>query len=277
MAIVYSEISKSYRGKLMEPHNNTTQGEGEIDEEFVLKLRELGRANRYQEYLDILHPTLKQVVLDESDEPLLYLGEHLDQRIAIDLAELPIELTEEEHDSRLYLRKGIIERLNRVQASLPDNFRLCVRDPLRTEDIVWKLYHAYVAHAIKEQSIDQKTADLYVRNILALPDDPVTPGHMTGGAIDVVLLHADGSRAQMVIDYELIPRKEQMFTDCEGLPEHVVYYRQLLKTHMEQEGFLNYFREYWHYSFGDSYWAVRRRKKIAHYGLAKKHHFPSKA
>lgn len=259
----------------MKDDNTTISGESEIDEEFVLKLRELGRENRYQEYLDTLHPTLKEVVLNESDEPLLYLKEHLDPRIAINLAELPIELTAEEHHSRLYLRKGIIERLNRVQAALPDEFRLCVRDPLRTEDIVWKLYRAYVANAIEEQGVNEETADLYVRNILALPDDPVTPGHMTGGAIDVVLLHADGSRAQMVIDYEVIPRKEQMFTDCEGLPEHVVYHRQLLKTHMEHEGFLNYFREYWHYSFGDSYWAVRRKKKVAHYGIPKKHHFPS--
>lgn len=259
----------------MQEKNTTTSKESDIDEELVLKLRQLGRENRYKEYVDMLHEKLEQVILDELDEPLLRLEEHLDPKIAIDLADLPIALTKEEHDSRLYLRKGIVERLNRVQASLPNEFRLCVRDPLRTEDIVWKLYHSYVEHAMKEQAIDEVTADLYVRNMLALPDDPVTPGHMTGGAIDIVLLHADGSRAQMVIDYALIPRKEQMFTDCEGLPEHVVYHRQLLKTHMEQEGFLNYFREYWHYSFGDSYWAVRRKKKVAHYGLPKKRHFPS--
>jgi len=259
----------------MKPHISTTKEESGIDEEFVLKLRELAQKERHQEYLDLLHPALEQVVLRESDEPLLHLKEHLDPRIAIDLAELPIELTKEEHSGRFYLRKGIIERLNRVQASLPDEFRLCVRDPLRTEDIVWKLHRAYVANVMKEQDVDERTADLYVRNILALPDDPVTPGHMTGGAIDVVLLHADGSRAQMVIDYEVIPRKKQMFTDCSGLPEHVVYHRQLLKTHMEGEGFMNYFREYWHYSFGDSYWAVRRKEKVAHYGIPQKHHFPS--
>lgn len=259
----------------MEEKHTTISHSDEIDEEFVEKLRGLGREHRYKEYLDMLHPALKEVVLHESDEPLLYLRAHLDPRIAIDLAELPIELTEAEHNSRLYLRRGIVERLNRVQAALPEGFLLCVRDPLRTEDIVWKLYRAYVTNAMKEQNIDEATADLYVRNILALPDDPVTPGHMTGGAIDVVLLHADGSRAQMVVDYELIPRKEQMFTDCPGLPEHVVYHRQLLKKHMEEEGFLNYFREYWHYSFGDSYWAVRRKHKVAHYGLPQKHHFPS--
>lgn len=258
----------------MQRDHAATNKESGVDEEFVNRLRKLGQADRHQEYLETLHKALEQVVLNESDEPLLHLREHLDPRIVVDLAKLPIELTEEDRRSRLYLRSGIIERLNRVQSSLPDGFRLCVRDPLRAKDIIWKLYHAYMENAIKDQGVDVREADLYVRNILALPDDPVTPGHMTGGAVDVVLLHADGSRAPMVIDYSIIPRKEQMFTDCPRLPERVVYHRELLKKHMEQEGFLNYFREYWHFSFGDSYWAVRQKEKIACYGIPQDHHFP---
>lgn len=30
---------------------------------------------------------------------------------------------------------------------------------------------------------------------------------------------------------------------------------------------LSYSREYWHYSYGDAYWAVRRKNKVAIYGI----------
>lgn len=239
----------------------------EIDSVFIKKLLALGKANKFKEYLDLLHKGLSKVTVQESNEPMLSLKNHLHKKIVIDLAKLPIELSEKEQHSRLYLRRSVIEKLNRVQEKLPDGLRLMIRDPFRSKDVVTKLYGAYMKRVMKERGLDKHAADLYVRNILALPDDPVTPGHMTGGAVDVVLALPDGSRAPMTVDTKIIPWERQMLTDCPGLPDEALRYRRLLKSAMRQEGFHNYFREYWHYSWGDAYFAVRRKKKVACYGI----------
>ena len=45
--------------------------------------------------------------------------------------------------------------------------------------------------------------------------------------------------------------------------------RKVLVEAMASAGFRNYAREYWHYSYGDAYWAVRRKEKVAIYGIPK--------
>jgi D-alanyl-D-alanine dipeptidase len=44
--------------------------------------------------------------------------------------------------------------------------------------------------------------------------------------------------------------------------------RLLLCEAMEAQGFANYAREWWHYSYGDRYWAWLRDAPIAIYGPA---------
>jgi hypothetical protein len=111
-----------------------------------------------------------------------------------------------------------------------------------------------------EPGLNESERDLRIRNLLAMPDDVVPPGHMTGG-------DEKGSRVNVEVSPQQIPRKRQALTFCPGLPNEIAEKRRMLLQSLTQQGFHNYSREYWHYSYGDAYWAVRRRLKIAIYGI----------
>jgi D-alanyl-D-alanine dipeptidase len=241
--------------------------EQELDSELITELRELGKQNLYEEYLKILHIALKKVKTRENGEPLIYLPDNLDKNIFIELVDIKVPAKDEE---RLWLRKGIIERLNAAQKSLPESYHLLIRDAFRTEKMVWNLYNLYLSNLKEEKpNLTDTEAKLMIRNILAVPDDPVTPGHMTGGAIDLILADDNGQKIQLRTDEDLIPREEQDFTFCKKLSEDILAKRHILYDAMISVGFHNYFREFWHYSYGDAYWAVRRKDKTAIYGLSK--------
>lgn len=249
----------------------------ELDIELIEKLQNLGKENKFQEYLDLLNKNLEKVKIEECYEQLLYLPKHLSKDIFIKPfnSEKVIEVeNEKEYRDKLFLRKTIVERLNDAQNILPKDYHLLIVDPLRTENMVWKLYKRYFEKAKKEKpELSDKKIDLWLRNFLAMPDDPVPPGHMTGGAVDIILANNEGQPIPMEIDYKIIPKEKQGFTFCQGLPKEIEENRKILHDTLTKIGFHNYFREYWHYSYGDPYWAVRRKNKTAIYGIPKKELF----
>lgn len=245
--------------------------QNELDTELIEKLQKLGRENKYQEYLDLLNKNLEKVEIKECNEELLYLPKHLSKNIFIkpfDPEKVTEVENEEEYQNKLFLRKTIVEWLNYAQSNLPRGYHLFIIDPLRTESMVWKLYKKYFEKAKKEKpELSDKEIDLWLRILLAMPDDPVPPGHMTGGAVDVVLADDQKELVPMEIDYKIIPKENQKFTFCPGLPEEIIRRRKILYDTLTKIGFHNYSREYWHYSYGEPYWAVRRKNKTAIYGI----------
>lgn len=245
--------------------------QNEMDTELSEQLEKLGKENGYQEYLDLLNKNLKKVKIHECNERLLYLPKHLSKDIFIKPFN-PEKNTEVEDEAgyknKLFLRETVVKKLNRAQTLLPKGYHLVIMDPLRTEAMVWKLYKKYFEKAKKEEpELSDNEIDLKLRNLLAMPDDLVPPGHMTGGALDVVLADEQGELMPMETDCREIPKEKQRFTFCPGLPKKIIERRKILYDALTKIGFQNYFREYWHYSYGDPYWAVRRKNKKALYGI----------
>lgn len=253
--------------------NKIENNENELDTKLIKKLQKLGKENKYQEYLDLLDQSLEKVKIEECNEKLLYLPKHLSKDIFIKLFDPKLDF-EFNNKRRHFLREGIVERLNLAQKNLPKNYHLMIGDALRTKEIVEGLYKkAFNKGKERYPELSDKEIDLWVRNLIAMPDDITPPGHMTGGAVDVVLADNKGKEIPLEIDYEITPKEEQKFTFCPGLPKEVLEKRKILFSALTQVGFHNYFREYWHYSFGDSYWAVRRKNKVAIYGIPGKELF----
>ena len=57
-------------------------------------------------------------------------------------------------------------------------------------------------------------------------------------------------------------------TDYENLPDHVKQNRKMLYDVMAEQGFINYPTEWWHFSYGDRYWALLTGADHAIYGPA---------
>lgn len=249
----------------MQNNKSKFKTNNEWDIELIKKLENLGKQNKYKEYLNTIDEAFERVEIHDNGEKMLYLPKHLPKTMF---------LNPDKEASKLqlfYLREGIIERLKRAQKKLPNGYHLWLANTTRTEKIVLKLYNKYIKEVKKnEPRLSNEEADLKIRNILAMPDDKIPPGHMTGGALDVILADDNGKKIPMKVSYEKISREVQSFTFYDKLPKEIKKNRKILYDIMIKVGFQNYFREFWHYSYGDAYWAVRRKNKIAVYGIPPK-------
>jgi D-alanyl-D-alanine dipeptidase len=163
-----------------------------------------------------------------------------------------------------YVRTGIAEMLNQVQALLPPGHRLKIHSALRTietqSELYWRNY--------KQRELDHptwpKSALRRANNkFFAAPDVKAPPGHCTGGAVDVTIVGPDGKNLDMTS-----PTKgwEAAYTYSTNLSKQALANRRLLIESMFAVGFSNCRDEWWHYSYGDNAWAVRTGNRIAFYG-----------
>jgi D-alanyl-D-alanine dipeptidase len=241
-------------------------GVEDLDAPLIRERRELSDREDYAGYLAVLNRALEEVKTKDNHEPMIGLTpEALGPRLFIWLVKLDVEANE---IARLQLRQSVVQKLRAAADSLPPGHSLIIRDAFRTAGMVWDLYHLYMARLEqREPNLSKAECDVRIRNLLAMPDDPVPPGHMTGGAVDINLGDANGKRVDLEVNEKVRPRKLQAPTFCAGLPQELISRRKLLYDALTAQGFHNYSREYWHYSFGDAYWAVRRKEKTAIYGI----------
>ncbi|MBC5765869.1 M15 family metallopeptidase [Ramlibacter albus] len=184
----------------------------------------------------------------------------------------PPERPETEPDYR-WVRRSVYDKLLRVQASLPAGLRLRLYEGLRSLPIQAWLFDEEkrrVAethpHLTPEQVHERAT--ILVAPPMQNDGKPNIPPHSTGGAVDVEIVDANGR----VIDFgmEVKDWVDVASEYCETRHAHLTpearANRLLLCEAMEREGFANYVREWWHYSYGDRYWAFRRGEPRAIYG-----------
>ncbi|MGE4239354.1 M15 family metallopeptidase [Ramlibacter sp.] len=183
----------------------------------------------------------------------------------------PPERPETEPDY-LWMRRGVYERLLRVQASLPAGLRLRLYEGLRSLEIQRWLFEeekrrvAQTHPQLTAQQVHER-ATLLVSPIVHWDGTPNIPPHSTGGAVDLELVDPEGR----VIDFGMEVKdwvdvaSEFCETRHAGLAPAAQANRLLLCEAMEAQGFANYVREWWHYSYGDRYWAARRGEPHAIY------------
>jgi D-alanyl-D-alanine dipeptidase len=165
----------------------------------------------------------------------------------------------------LHARVSVADRLNKAQAFLQQQapgYQLVVVDAWRTtaqqarchrfaKRIYRFRYPFWPAEMIRE------AANKYV----AAPDAIAPPPHSTGGAIDVRLANSDGQTLCMG------PRRPAACrTAYARLSAAHRHNRRLLCAALEEAGFSNYEEEWWHWSYGDSGWALRTNQPCALYG-----------
>jgi len=168
-------------------------------------------------------------------------------------------------NTTLYARASVAQRLNTAQAFLQQQapgYRLAVVDAWRAPGqqarwhrIAKRIYR--FRHPLWSAEMIREAANKYV----AAPDAVAPPPHSTGGAIDVRLCNARGQTVCMG------PRRPAACrTAYTKLSEAHLYNRRLLCAALEEAGFSNYEEEWWHWSYGDSGWALRTNQPSAFYG-----------
>jgi D-alanyl-D-alanine dipeptidase len=165
------------------------------------------------------------------------------------------------------LREGAAERLARAEKLLPRGLRLLVVEgyrPLELQRRYFEEYRDELAKLHPDYSPDQlrTAASRYV-------SPPELAPHSAGAAIDLTLCEADGAELDMGTRMNASPEESEgrCYTDAPGLDPRAAENRAILVEAMHSAGFVNYPTEWWHFSYGDRYWALLTKRQSALYGV----------
>jgi D-alanyl-D-alanine dipeptidase len=164
-----------------------------------------------------------------------------------------------------YVRYSVAKALEEATRHLPDHLELRVFSALRTieqqAEMYWGNYNrAKEAHPNWPESVLRKMTNRF----FAPPDSKAPPGHCTGAAVDVGIFERKSGQA---LDMRApLEGWKGAPTAVEGLDPVSAENRRLLCYVMHSTGLSNCRDEFWHWSYGDSAWAVRMGEKVACYG-----------
>ncbi|MGN9794909.1 M15 family metallopeptidase [Streptomyces sp. OZ13] len=169
-------------------------------------------------------------------------------------------------DAFAYLREGVLERLLKAQELLPRGLRLLFVEGYRPPSLQREYFEEYAGQlraARPGWSAEQihSAASRYVS-----PPD-IAP-HSAGAAVDLTLADTDGRELHLGTRMNADPEESAgaCYTDAAGISEEARANRALLGSVLTTTGLVNYPTEWWHWSYGDRYWALNTGAAAALYG-----------
>ena len=164
----------------------------------------------------------------------------------------------------MVLRKNALEKLLKASQGFKGKYFFKVTDAYRPVFLQRKLF-AQVCREVKaeDNSLSEEEIKTRARRFVADPDFGVPP-HSTGGAIDLTLADELGGELDMGTKIDALDDRVETLSS-KITPEQTSN-RAFLLEMMEKEGFVNLASEWWHYSYGDQYWAAFYGKPAAIYG-----------
>jgi D-alanyl-D-alanine dipeptidase len=172
------------------------------------------------------------------------------------------------------VRKTIYDKLKQAQAMLPDGLKFRLYEGYRSLELQQHIFEERYTKLQKEhpklthQQIFIESTK-FVSPVVNLDGSKNIPPHATGAAIDVYLIDKDGNVVDMGIHLDdTYNDLKGTFckTDSQAISEKAKQYRKIMGKTLEAVGFVNYPTEYWHWSYGDRYWAHQTRQPFAIYG-----------
>ncbi|MEU4230656.1 M15 family metallopeptidase [Nonomuraea sp. NPDC026600] len=165
-----------------------------------------------------------------------------------------------------HLRSGLLARLERAERRLPEGFHLLIVEgyrPIDTQRRIFEEYRDGLSAAFPEMSPDEAhiAASRYVSPVDVAP-------HTAGAAVDLTLCAPDGTEYDMGTQVNDNPEESDggCYTDATNIPADARAHRKILAAALEPVGLVNYPTEWWHWSFGDRYWALAEGRPYAVYG-----------
>lgn len=204
---------------------------------------------------------VKKIQVRESEEPIVDLRTEFSQ-LKFDLQRLHVQ---KQSKSISFGRKTVGQKLIQAQNLLPSGIKLLIKEchrPLWVQKIFWDEYFTF----LKNKFPDWTEAQVYDEcSKLNAPLD-VAP-HTTGGAVDLTLMDDDGQWLDLGTEFNASPleTKQATYTSAENINAMAKKNRQILVAAMTSAGFVNYPTEWWHWSYGDKYWALIKNQPHAIY------------
>ena len=163
------------------------------------------------------------------------------------------------------VRSSVAEKLKRASLNLPRGFMFLLRCGYRPLELQKKIYMRRFNELKKEhfdwsdEKIKEETS-----KFVAPVDKNNVPPHSTGGTVDISIIDESGEKLDMGTRFGDFTDKANTYS--EDISEEARRNRKMLINVLSKEGFVNYPLEWWHWSYGDRYWAAELKKEFAIYG-----------
>ncbi|MFJ4920530.1 M15 family metallopeptidase [Streptomyces sp. NPDC088725] len=165
-----------------------------------------------------------------------------------------------------HLREGVLDRLLQAQAQLPQGIQLLFVEGYRPPSLQRRYFDGYAAQLRAEHP---EWAAEQVRSAASrYVSPPEIAPHSAGAAVDVSLADGDGLELDMGTRMNATPEESAgaCYTQADNISDEARTHRDILGTALTAAGLVNYPTEWWHWSYGDRYWALRTGAATAHYG-----------
>ncbi len=167
---------------------------------------------------------------------------------------------------RALVRAGLAVRLTRAAAALPAGIRLRVVEGHRSEADQRAIVARYEAE-LRRLHPGAGTAALRALTSRFVAPVEVAP-HVAGAAVDLTLADACGDDLDLGTPIDATPEESEgrCFFAAAGVGADARAHRDLLARVLGGAGLVNYPTEWWHWSYGDRYWALTTGAPHARYG-----------
>ncbi|GIG39298.1 M15 family metallopeptidase [Cellulomonas phragmiteti] len=158
--------------------------------------------------------------------------------------------------ARALVREGVALRLAAARTRLPVGVRLRVLEghrPVASQRAIIARYSAEVAAArpgLSPAELSRLTSR-FVAPVAVAP-------HVAGSAVDLTLVDDQGRELDMGTPVDATPEQSEgrCFTAAPDISPAARAHRALLGDVLGTAGLVNYPTEWWHWSWGDRYWAL---------------------
>ncbi len=203
-------------------------------------------------------PVIQAMPFEENGDPVLDLREQPDLRLDGRLADA--------EGMYARLREGTLNRLLEAQSSLPDGLRILVVEGFRPLSLQQTYFSDY-EQVLRDLEPDWSPERVWVEASKYVSPPAVGP-HCSGAAVDLTLCTADGVELDMgtAVNDSPVASNNACFTAAPDLSRQARHNRDVLVAALSATGLINYPTEWWHWSFGDRYWAASTGRAHAIYG-----------
>ncbi|MCX4825780.1 M15 family metallopeptidase [Streptomyces sp. NBC_01142] len=196
--------------------------------------------------------------------PLQECGERL---VDVRAQGIPVDFRKQDEGGAFaHLRQGLLTRLLHAQSLLPCGVRLLFVEGYRPPALQRRYFEEY-ADELAESHPNWPVARIREAASRYVSPAEIAP-HSAGAAVDVTLIDHLGLEVDMGTRMNASPEESDgaCYTDAPAITSQARTNRATLGRALSAAGLVNYPTEWWHWSYGDRYWALSTGQSAALYG-----------
>jgi D-alanyl-D-alanine dipeptidase len=166
------------------------------------------------------------------------------------------------------VRVGLASRLARAAEALPRGVHLLIIEGYRPPALQRRYFDGYLG-SLRAAAPASDEVQLRVLASRYVSPPEIAP-HSAGAAIDLTLCAADGTELDLGTAVNATPEQSAgaCYTRHPSVTGRARRNRDILAEALHTAGLVNYPTEWWHWSYGDRYWAMETGAPAALYGPA---------